>query len=73
MKQVRIEWLYDENDCDTCGGGFAQGARIYLDGELAADLTPVAHCYDGTHYDDSEVYGKVVELLGGRLEEAYLD
>lgn len=64
MSTISIEWLYDHFDCDDCGLSYAEGARVMVDGELALDLQPRAHCYGGEHYDESAVYRRILEHLG---------
>ena len=67
MSEITIEWLHDEYDCDTCGWDFASGARVYRDGELLVEMVPHAHCFDGSTYDDREVFKRTLEALGHRL------
>lgn len=68
MSCIRIEWLSDANDCDQCGGGYAEGAQVFIDGELALDLQPVATCFgsDG-NWDMADVYRLILEHLGHTL------
>jgi hypothetical protein len=68
MAKIRIEWLHDSHSCETCGTSYAEGARVYIDGALALDLEPVAHCYDGANYYDAEVFRKTLEHLGHTIE-----
>lgn len=68
---IRIEWLSDENECDTCGLNWADGAHVYFDDELAIDLKPVASCFDSEHYDSDDVYKRILNKLGHSVEEAY--
>lgn len=60
---IEIEKLTDSYDCETCGGDYAYGAIVRLDGKEIIHLVPVAHCYNGVSYDDDEVYAKIVEYL----------
>ena len=66
--KIRIEWLSDDYDCETCGVSFAEGARVFIDGALAFELEPVAHCYDGAHYDQEAVFRRILEHLGHEVE-----
>ena len=66
--KIRIEWLSDDYDCETCGASFAEGARVFIDGALAIELVPVAHCYDGTSYDQENVLRRILEHLGHEVE-----
>lgn len=67
MAKIEIEWLSDSNDCDTCGGGYAEGAVVKIDGVTALDLTPRSACFDGDHYSQDEVYRRVLAHLGHEL------
>lgn len=62
--KIRIERLTDDHDCETCGWSMAEGARVYFDGELAIELEPHAHCYDGDDYNDEAIYTAILNKLG---------
>lgn len=68
MVAIRIEPLTDTHDCETCGMSWADGANVYFDGELALELEPHAHCYDGTDYSDKAIYRAILERLGHTVE-----
>jgi hypothetical protein len=68
MAHIKIEWLTDYSDCETCGGNYADGARVTIDGAVALDLEPVAHCYGGQHYGERDVFKRVLEHLGHTVE-----
>jgi hypothetical protein len=67
--QINIKWTEDSSDCETCGGSWATGAEVYFDGNPAFTLTPMAHCYNGSSYEQSEVYVKILEALGHTVKE----
>jgi hypothetical protein len=67
MAHIRVERTTDSHDCETCGCSFADGARIYVDGELKADLVPSAYCFDGTSYEDEDIDREILKLLGLNL------
>ncbi len=69
MTDIRIEWMTDSSDCDQagCSGGYSEGARVYFDGELVLDLSPVATCFGGISYDTEEVFGCILAKLGHNL------
>lgn len=70
MATIEIEWLYDEGpDCETCGPSYAEGARVKIDGAVALDLKPVAHCFSGDHWNQSDVYIEVLKHLGHEVSE----
>lgn len=68
MKKIKIEWLYDYAHCETCGGAGAEGGKAYVDGVLAVDMSPVAHCYDGTSYTQDQVVEALFKHLGYSVE-----
>jgi hypothetical protein len=69
MSNITIEWLSDDNDCDTCGTSYAYGAHVRIDGVLVLELNPVAHCYSGTNYEREEVFKAILEYLGHTVED----
>lgn len=71
MSVIDIEWLSDSCECETCGTSYADGASVTIDGELILDLTPHAHCYDGTDYQPEEVYKLIFKHLGHELQGRY--
>ena len=71
---IEIEWLSDSNDCDQagCGGGYATGAIVKLNGEVILELIPVARCWDSDSWDVYEVYRQLLmKLTGYTVEELY--
>lgn len=71
MSKIKIEWLSDYHDCETCGGSGAEGAKVYKDDILVLDLTPVAYCFDGTNYDQDDVIKEILKYLGHEAESTY--
>lgn len=64
-KHIRIDWLFDEGpDCETCGTSYAEGARVWLAGDVIFEHIPVAGCTNGHGMDKDEVYREVFKLLG---------
>jgi len=66
--KLKIEWLVDDWDCETCGSDYAEGANVWIDGVLTLELTPIAHCYDGVNYPRTDVYKRILEHLGHTVE-----
>jgi hypothetical protein len=65
MPKIEIEWLSDSNDCDQCGGGYADGARVTLDGELLLELIPRASCFGSTDdWSEAAVHDAILRALG---------
>lgn len=71
MSNIKIDWLSDTHDCDTCGFTVADGAKVYIDGDLALDLSPVAYCYDGVSHSETQVLARLLEHLGHTVEQDY--
>lgn len=68
MMKIKIEWMHDFYKCDDCGTNYAEGAMVYFDGELVIDMSPIAHCYDGTHYDEGDIWKAIIDKLGHEIE-----
>lgn len=69
MSIIKIEWLTDTYDnCELCGTSWAEGARVFVDDALVLDLAPVAHCQGGAHYDQADVYDRLLRHLGYTVE-----
>lgn len=66
---IKIEMLSDSYECDTCGWSDAYGAKVYFDGELVLDMTPIAHCYSGVNnHDDEDIFTAILNKLGHTVE-----
>jgi hypothetical protein len=69
MVDIKIEWPSDTYDnCELCGTSWAEGAKVYVDEKLALDLSPAAHCYGGAHYEQTDVYDRILRHLGHTVE-----
>ena len=66
---IEIKWIFDDHDCDTCGNTWSSGAIIKFDGQEVMNLKPVASCFGGTHFDDTEVLRLIIEKLGHTITE----
>lgn len=67
--KIKIEWLSDSHDCETCGDSYAEGAKVWIDGELVIDKVPRAHCFDVDSWDNFVIYQEIFHKLGHTLEE----
>lgn len=72
MKKIKIEWLSDSMDCDTCGPSYAEGARVTIDDKPFGDFKPFAHCYSGSNFEPSDVYEAIIGELGGIVSVEYV-
>ena len=68
MSKIKIEWLSDWSECDTCGPSYAEGARVYIDDALVIVLEAAAHCFDGSTYESEDVFKAILEHLGHTVE-----
>lgn len=67
--KIKIEWLFDSCDCETCGSSWAEGAIVYIDGQEIFTLEPHASCYDGSSWTQADVYYEILKGLGYTIEE----
>ena len=65
-KKIEITWLSDSYECDDCGGSYAEGANVKIDGISYPELQfePVAYCYDAESFTTGEVFEKILNHLG---------
>lgn len=77
---VKITYLNDSMDCETCGGGWASGWSVECEQrpELEVSLVPFAHCYDSTDFADVEHLYRAwiangVKIPGVRYTEQLLE
>lgn len=70
--KITIQWMEDSTDCETCGSSYASGAVVLFDDEEVIDLSPAAHCYDGSSYEPCDVYRAILEKLGHVVEEEHV-
>ena len=68
---IKIEWLSDYSDCEQCGGNYADGAKVWLNGNELLDLTPHASCFGGDDWDSDTVYNMIIKALGYSVETEY--
>lgn len=68
--KIKINWLYDEYECEDCGTSYAEGAEILINTNRYV-LKPVAHCFSNSTYSHEEVYKFILEKLGHEIEETY--
>lgn len=69
--KIKIKWLYDDYDCDQCGGASAEGALVTFEDGQKLHLKPVAHCFGGESWTECEVYESILNALGHSLEYAH--
>lgn len=68
MANIKIEYLSDSHDCETCGGSWAGGYNVSVDGFPFGDFEPVASCFGGSRYSLEDVYRALLRHFGHELE-----
>ncbi len=53
--KIYINTNHDEYDCETCGTDYAEGGKVFIDGELTIEADALAHCYNGSHYSEMDL------------------
>lgn len=71
MSNLKIEWLSDSSDCETCGSAWAGGAVVTdLDsGNVVLELLPIASCFGGDDWSESDVFRELLKVLGHTVQE----
>lgn len=67
MAKITVERTFDELNCETCGFSYAEGANILFEDGKRIELKAVAHCYDGSSYDDKDIMREILHHLGHEL------
>ncbi len=62
--KIDITTNSDGYDCETCGGNWAEGGYVTVDGELVIYCQAVAHCYSGTSYSVDDLLVMALHKLG---------
>ena len=65
--KIKIEWLYDSHDCETCGSSYATGAQVQI-GDTSLRFEPHASCFDVSDWSMTEVYEEILKYMGHELE-----
>lgn len=63
MQSIKIKWLSDKHDCDTCGSSWAEGAEVTMPDGNVLTFTPIAHCFDGQSFDQQYIYEAILREL----------
>lgn len=67
VRTIKIQWLSDEHDCETCGNSYAEGARVFIDNEVL-EFTPYASCFGGDSWYVEDIYKEIINYLGYEIE-----
>lgn len=64
----KIELSWDDHDCETCGGDYAHGYKIYKNNVLVVDKSPYAYCWGSRSYDQQDAYKDICNLENIQVE-----
>lgn len=67
MSKIKITWLNDHYNCETCGSSYSEGAHVEIDGVQFGDFEPIAHCFDSKGFERDEILTAVFAHLGHEL------
>lgn len=62
--KIEITTEQDYHDCETCGGSYADGGSVYIDGKLILEREPVAYCYGVPHFSESDLLVMALKKVG---------
>lgn len=62
--KIEIETLSDSHDCETCGGSWAEGGIVYVDGKELLRREPVAYCYGVPSFSEHELLVMALKKIG---------
>lgn len=62
--RIEIKTMSDSHDCETCGGSWAEGGVVYVDGVEVLRREPVAYCYGVPSFSESDLLVMALKQLG---------
>jgi len=68
MSKINIVHLYDDNDCEQCGGSYAEGFEVTIDGESFGNYMPKASCCDSRSYGFEILLEHLLKHFGHDVE-----
>ena len=68
MSKIKIIRLYDDSDCETCGGSYAEGFEVFIDEEPFGDYMPRAHCFGSDSYSFEILLEDLLKHFGHEIE-----
>lgn len=71
MQKLKVIWLHDSRDCETCGCSYAQGFRAFLDGELIDEFEPWASCSGTFTIEGDDTWIRLFKHFGIEVETEY--
>ena len=63
---MKIEIITDDDghECETCGGDWAEGGKVIVDGVEVLDRPAFAHCFDNSNYSPNDLLVMALHQLG---------
>lgn len=68
--KIDIDTTEDYYDCETCGGSYACGGTVRIDGKPVLERIPSAYCYDSPSFSESDLLVMALKKVG---IEVYVD
>lgn len=62
--KIEIKTKTDSHDCETCGGSWAEGGSVHIDGELVLEREPVAYCYGVPSFSEDDLLVMALKKAG---------
>lgn len=62
--KIEIKTLVDSHDCETCGGSWAEGGTVYVDGKEVLRREPVAYCYGVPSFSEHDPLVMALKKMG---------
>lgn len=62
--KIEIKTLSDSYDCETCGGSWAEGGVVYVDGLEVLRREPVAYCYGVPSFSEHDLLVMTLKKIG---------
>ena len=62
--KIEIETMEDDHDCETCGGSWAYGGVVTVDGKEVLRSEPVAYCYGASSFSEHELLVMALKRIG---------
>jgi len=69
MNKLNIDWLYDEHDCETCGGSYSIGAVVKYNNKIILDKPACAHCFSEPDIDYEQILYVLCKHLKTEVKE----
>jgi hypothetical protein len=62
--KIEITTSRDSHDCETCGGNWAEGGVVEVDGKEVLIREPEAYCYGVPSFSESDLLVMALKKIG---------